>query len=403
MKNEENIKNLIKKLNDTTSSEMDKRTLNDVFSVLDESKNKSPATGQNIWRKIMKTKITKLAVAAVIIIGIFLGLHLIGIPIDGASVAWADVVKSIAKADYVHVYYFKDRDDVRKRHVEAWYAYGKMVTRGDEGDKVYDDGQIEQGFNKYGRRTTKGPSQFSKGQTFFEIFTGNLLSDQNEQFNRQIPANVGDDFLIYEFEWPGDDSDFIEGIFITVGKNSLLPIQMKIYHKDGDYDLVMFDYEAPEKPAEFFEPPTVEPPNVRSEVLLDGEEVFLDIEGTPGLKQAIVRLHGKYDGPAEQLPSDYRRMLPMRFGKTYKRKGGPIFKLDVTFVTDEGYLSQTNDLIVLWLNEAQQCGVGSEQNGLDNWPDGKYRNVRFSPLLKSTDREDIYIVEIRCWIKTEEG
>ncbi len=98
MKNEENIKNLIKKLNDTTSSEMDKRTLDDAFSVLDESKNKSSATGQNIWRTIMKTKIAKLAAAAVIIIGIFLGLHLIGIQLDGATIAFADVVRPILTA-----------------------------------------------------------------------------------------------------------------------------------------------------------------------------------------------------------------------------------------------------------------------------------------------------------------
>ncbi len=73
MKNEENIKNLVKKLNDTTSSEMDKRTLNDVFKVLDESTKKPSTTGQNIWRTIMKTKITKLAAAAVIIIAVLAG------------------------------------------------------------------------------------------------------------------------------------------------------------------------------------------------------------------------------------------------------------------------------------------------------------------------------------------
>jgi len=70
----------------------------------------------------------------------------------------------------------------------------------------------------------------------------------------------------------------------------------------------------------------------------------------------------------------------------------------VTFVTDEGYPSGTLDLLVLRLDEAKQCGVGAADGG---WPDGKYRNVRFSPWLKPTDKEDVFIVEIRCWIKTE--
>jgi hypothetical protein len=42
------------------------------------------------------------------------------------------------------------------------------------------------------------------------------------------------------------------------------------------------------------------------------------------------------------------------------------------------------------LNEAGQRGVGSASGGLDEWPDSKYRKIKFSPLLKSTDKEDTY-------------
>ncbi len=44
---------------------------------------------------IMKNRITKFAVAAVIIIAVMLGINYIGGSLDGASVAWADVVKNI--------------------------------------------------------------------------------------------------------------------------------------------------------------------------------------------------------------------------------------------------------------------------------------------------------------------
>jgi len=395
------IKNLFKKSTVTVDSKFDEKTLTAALSTLEKSrKTESAGLQTNPWRIIMKSRITKMAAAAVIIIAAITGINQFGGSIDGASVAWADVAKHIAQADYVHIYYFKSRDNVLKSDFEAWYDRGSMVMRGKKGDLIYDDGQIEQGFDEHGRRITKGPSKFYKGLTFFEFFTMSLLSEKNEQFNQQIPANVGDDFLIYEFDSPVDESDYVESVFITVGKNSLLPIQMKAYFKDGDYDLVMFDYEAAEKPAEFFESPTVsEAPHGAGEVVLDGEEIAIDIEGAPGLKQAIIRLHGMYDGPAEQLPSNYRRLLPVRFHKTYKRKGGPIYKLDVTFITDEGYQSSTNDLIVLWLNESRQCGVGSSAGGLDNWPDGKYRNIKFSPLLKPTDKQDTYIIEINCWLK----
>jgi len=408
----ENIEKLIKdfcetrNLSVTTSDEMDKKVLNDALSVYEKTKTEKKAEHQPIvWRMIMNKSISKIAAVAIIIMAVIIGLNGIGNP-DMANAAWADVIKQINNVDYAHVYWLKSRGTDLKRHFEAWYDRPNMVIRGNKGEMTFDDGQTEQGFNENGKRITKGPSKFVQGQTFIEIFTAGLLSDKNEQFNQKIPVNVGDDFLIYEFappcdesEW-GDDSEWIKKIVITVGYNSLLPIQMKIYEKESDdYDLVMFDYEADRKPASFFESLLVDAPNGQGKIVLDGEEAVINIEGALGLKQAIVRLHGKYDGPVAQLPLNYRRMLPVSFRKTYERKGGPIFKLDITFVTEEGYRSGKNDIIVLWLNETQKCGVGSRAGSLENWPDGKYRNIKFSPLLKSTDKQDTYIIEIMCWLK----
>jgi len=370
---------------------------------------------RDIWRIIMKSKIAKLAAAAAIVAAVFWSLHLGGGP-DLAKVALGEVTSRLAQVDYVHVYWLKSRGDTLFRQFEAWYAHGKLVRRGDKGGMTYDDGQTQQSFDERGRRVGKKSSLFAEGKTFFELFSADLLSDKNEQLNRQMPIKVGDDFLIYEVDPPPywNGSEWLESISVTVGKNSLLPIQMKIFEKDSeDYDLVMFDYEASEKPPEFFVPPTVGAANCGGEVVLDAEEVVLNIEGAPGLKQAIVRLHDKYDGPSEQFPLDYirgdqadkagfYRAVSEKVRKDYEKKGGPIFTLDVSFVTDEGYRSGTNDIIVTRLNEAGKCGVGSESGGLDDWPDGKYRNVRFSPILKSTDKEDTYIVEIRCWLKPKE-
>ena len=369
-----------------------------------------------IGRIIMKSPITKLAAAAVIIFAVLVGIHQFSGSINVANVAWAEVTSRVAQVDHVHVYWLKSRGDALFRQFEAWYAHGKLVRRGDKGGMTYDDGQTQQSFDEQGRRIGKKPSLFAEGKTFFELFSGGLLSDENEQLSQLTPINVGDDFLIYEVEPPPDwnHSEWLENISVTVGKNSLLPIQMKIFEKDSDdYDLVMFDYEAAEKPPEFFEPPMAASANGQSEVVLDGEEVVINIEGAPGIKQAVVRLYDKYDGPAEQFPPDYissERLSPdfskavsEKVRKKYEKKGGPIFRLQVSFVTDEGHRSGTNDIIVLRLNEAGQCGVGSASGGLDEWPDGKYRNIKFSPMLKSTDRENTYIVEMRCWLRPKEN
>lgn len=53
----------------------------------------------NIWRAIMKSRITKVAAAAVIIAAVLIGIHRFGGPIEG--VAWADVVRPILTAHTV--------------------------------------------------------------------------------------------------------------------------------------------------------------------------------------------------------------------------------------------------------------------------------------------------------------
>ncbi len=54
---------------------------------------------------IMRSRITKLAAAAVIIIAVLIGIKQLGGPIDGASVAWADIVKRVEQS---HDEYMKE-------------------------------------------------------------------------------------------------------------------------------------------------------------------------------------------------------------------------------------------------------------------------------------------------------
>jgi len=49
-----------------------------------------------VWRIIMKSTITRIAAAAVIIIAVFIRVHYLGGSIDGASVAWSQVVEQIS-------------------------------------------------------------------------------------------------------------------------------------------------------------------------------------------------------------------------------------------------------------------------------------------------------------------
>jgi len=89
------LEKFIKNIDIDTNIKADKAVLNNVIETFEGSKNKPSATHQpNIWRIIMKSKITKLATAAAIIGAVVLGLNITGGP-DIASVTWAEVIEKV--------------------------------------------------------------------------------------------------------------------------------------------------------------------------------------------------------------------------------------------------------------------------------------------------------------------
>jgi len=85
MRPAENIEKLIKNIDIDTSAQADKAVLDDILKAFEKSK-KPPATEPNIWRIIMKSRITKLATAAAIIAIAVLSVTLLN---KLATPAWA--------------------------------------------------------------------------------------------------------------------------------------------------------------------------------------------------------------------------------------------------------------------------------------------------------------------------
>lgn len=92
---DENIKNQIKQLDDRTSSEFDQKTLNDMFAAMDVSG--QALNKHNIWSLIMNSKITKLSIAAVIVIAAIIGFSQFGNDIDITTPSYASVLEEILK------------------------------------------------------------------------------------------------------------------------------------------------------------------------------------------------------------------------------------------------------------------------------------------------------------------
>lgn len=113
MKLADNIEKLIRNLrvlDVNANAEMDQRILGDALKVQEEiKKTKMALRWLFVLSIIMKSRITKFA-AVVIIVAALIGIHQFGEPIDGASVAFADVREAFLAQSWVHLRYDNGRE-----------------------------------------------------------------------------------------------------------------------------------------------------------------------------------------------------------------------------------------------------------------------------------------------------
>ena len=136
MKPEENIGKLIKKLHITPRAEMHRKTLRDLFEAQDNFKKaKSVVNQPNIFRTIMKTKITKFAAAVLIIIAVLIGINqFFDGSIDGVSATLAGTLETTRKMPWVHV--ITESETPRgKETIESWMSFESKI-RASKGTRV---------------------------------------------------------------------------------------------------------------------------------------------------------------------------------------------------------------------------------------------------------------------------
>jgi len=115
------VEKLIKNLHDTTSADMDKRILKDTLKVLEQSeRTKSAGVQPNIWRIIMKSRITKLAAAAVIIIAVVLSITFLDKSVTTAY-AIEQTIEAGQHVRYLHFYFSSLDSNIPWK--EAWLEY----------------------------------------------------------------------------------------------------------------------------------------------------------------------------------------------------------------------------------------------------------------------------------------
>ncbi len=129
MSSEEKIRKLFAKSGLTVNSKIDDRIINDVLTELDKSeKTQSVSSEPNIWRIIMKSKITKLAAAAMIIVAIIIGFNQFRGSIDLATIAFADISEAMKNAPWMHNINWGGFESLEKGIVnELWIGFKTKI------------------------------------------------------------------------------------------------------------------------------------------------------------------------------------------------------------------------------------------------------------------------------------
>jgi outer membrane lipoprotein-sorting protein len=186
MRPAENVKRLIKNLNDTTNAQMDERVLADVLRALAESeKTTSASTKPTIGRIIMKSPITKLAVAAAVIAVVVLGLvEFIGTS-GSSGVVWAEVAQKVQASRGVK---FRSKEIVNWRDDAPDYTMNYLSSTYSRLDSYKGDQIIKTIYDDYNTKTVILVDYFHKSyvkMTFDEkIQQSNFLIDPNSMVQR---------------------------------------------------------------------------------------------------------------------------------------------------------------------------------------------------------------------------
>jgi hypothetical protein len=264
MKPAEKIEKLIKNLDldIDTNAKTNQRILKELIEAHEKSKRtKSAGTQSNIWRNIMKSPITKLAAAAVIVIAVFIGLDQLGT--NDSSVVWADVAERFESVPFVNITAYFHKTGTETKKMEIWRSEDSRI-RIHEGNKVFftDLSKDKNKFTIFDLSTKKPVNGDENVPSFIWRLCVNEGRFSLDTLTENFPSDVkgittletADTTASNEIVLFGAKAKEIapERLKIWALRRSKLPIRFFVRPDEGYMDL-FFDY-SKQKEAAFFDP-----------------------------------------------------------------------------------------------------------------------------------------------------
>jgi hypothetical protein len=213
MRPTEDIEKLVKKLRINPRAEMHTKTLNDILKAQEKSKlDASAVHSPGIGRIIMRSPITKLAVAAVIIIAVLAGIYFItGKPPAVTCCAWAQIADRVAQIKTC-VYRQHQRQSGGTFGQKGWESEAIIYTSSDYGLKS--------------ETTIDGNLMLQYVNPGEKIIVTMLMSEK--KYTRAVLTDEMVDMIKKETQDPRDMlTKFMSGQYKELGKDTINGVEVR--------------------------------------------------------------------------------------------------------------------------------------------------------------------------------
>ena len=247
MKPVERIEKLIKERRYKASAKTYDKALGSFLQAVDDHlKYKAAPNELILWRKIMKSRITKLATAAVILITAYVVLQQSGGSIDVTTVTFAQITENMRQMPWLHAVVEAKQAagtemvDIRG---EFWYCIERQLSAAKESNgKVIFQNELEHIFQAYDPNTEtikilpdKGLN-WNKNLSSVGDIPGAMIKayeDAGEKVVREAGKYKGKDVLIFRMSALLDGRDIWVEMAVDAKMQVVVFINQKAFDEDG--------------------------------------------------------------------------------------------------------------------------------------------------------------------------
>ncbi len=419
MNRQENIKKLYEQARLDTIAEKDKAVLEKMKEIyLQESKAESKPSELSVWRIIMKSKITKFAAAAVIIIGVLITIHYSVGSIDPASVALGKTIENMRKMPWVHWQLVSGEND--KNILESWFGFdsgifasiqfreGKVIFNNSKDKTEYTYNQkdnvlyfshIEDGI----RESDYIPNSPFE---FIEVMM-DLLDKEASEIKRQTLIENGKEIEIITAKMP-DESKYKQIEFSRDIQMNLL-LMIKVDSKDAGNSVIALNDYPSKGPANIYDLGV--PKDAKIVYSFLPEEIQELIKKLNSLRQTNLTRYVAVSIPAniEKLPMSFEGRRPERYFTTKDNLISSIWRKGNERLHSMGYYEESKNKLTLdnLSENIQNCAELLTPVAEDIYKAGENRMYHYQILngesIRNTHNGEVEVygrevfIEQICW------